>query len=170
MSNTDLNDEMPVKKRIVDAAIYIDALRSIVQEGKEVSLVITGSSMNPFLCNQRDTILISKPNRPLEKGDMVFYQRDNGRFIMHRICKVKTSQNGLKLYDIIGDAQVEIEHDVREDQIFGLITKVCRKGKWMEKGDFWWEFFEHVWLRVIPVRRFIMILYAKLTNRKGGEK
>lgn len=163
MNNT---EKIPFNRKIVDASVYIDTLRSLVQEGKEVSLLITGSSMNPFLIHQRDTILFCKPNRPLKKGDMVFYQRDNGRFVMHRICKVKKQENELYLYDIIGDAQTEIEYNVRADQIFGLVIKVCRKGKWIKEGDFWWEFFEHVWIHIIPIRRIVMAFYAKIRTKR----
>ncbi len=50
----------------------------------------------------------------------------------------------------MGDAQTQIEGPVKREQIFALITKVRRKEKWLEPGDFWWEFFEHVWLHMIP--------------------
>ena len=41
------------------------------------------------------------------------------------------------------------------DQIFAIITKVKRKDRWICPGDFWWEFFEHVWLHMIPLRRIM---------------
>ena len=88
---------------------------------------------------------------------MVFYQRDNGQFVMHRIWKKKSDG-----YYMIGDAQTEIEGPLREDQIFALITKVQRKGKWIGPGDFWWKFFEHIWLCIIPLRRVLMFLYGKI--------
>lgn len=56
-------------------------------------------------------------------------------------------------YYIVGDAQTQIEGPVKREQIFALITKVRRKEKWLEPGDFWWEFFEHVWLHMISLRR-----------------
>ena len=59
----------------------------------------------------------------------------------------------------MGDAQTQIEGPVKREQIFALITKVRRKEKWLEPGDFWWEFFEHVWLHMIPLRRGIMWCY-----------
>lgn len=146
-----------VHMKLIDTAEYVSMLRELTEEGKEVSMLISGSSMSPFLIHQRDMIYFKKPDRKLKRGDMVFYQRDNGRFVMHRIWKVKTDG-----YYIVGDAQKEIEGPVREEQIFALITKVKRKEKWMGPGDFWWEFFEHIWLRLIPVRWGIMWLYGKL--------
>ena len=90
----------------------------------------------------------------------MFYQRDNGQFIMHRIVKARRDGS----YDIVGDNQTEIERGVRRDQIFAVVTKVKRKGRWIRPGDFWWEFFAHVWRRIIPLRRMIAKGYARLKN------
>ncbi|MBQ4608162.1 MAG: S24/S26 family peptidase [Clostridia bacterium] len=131
-------------------------LKGLVEEGKEVSIIVTGSSMNPFLIHQRDTVFFRRPDRPLRRGDIVFYQRDNGQYVLHRIVRVRGD-----MFDIIGDAQTEIERGVRREQIFALVTKVKRKGKLIRPGDFWWMFFERVWLRMIPLRRIISVVYGK---------
>ena len=75
--------------KVVDTREYVSVLRELVREGKEVSMLITGSSMTPFLFHQKDTICFRSPDRALRKGDMVFYERKDGRFVMHRIYKVK---------------------------------------------------------------------------------
>ena len=140
--------------RRVDTDVYVSMLRDLVNEGKECRLLISGSSMAPFLVHERDSIIFSKPDRELRRGDMVFYQRDNGQFVMHRILHVKTEG----LY-IIVDAQTEVEGPVRPEQVFALVTKVNRKGKWIGPGNFWWWFFSTVWLRLFPIRRLILKLY-----------
>ena len=140
--------------RRVDTDVYVSMLRDLVNEGKECRLLISGSSMAPFLVHERDSIIFSKPDRELRRGDMVFYQRDNGQFVMHRILHVKPEG----LY-IIGDAQTEVEGPVKPEQVFALVTKVNRKGKWVGPGNFWWWFFSTVWLRLFPVRRLILKLY-----------
>lgn len=140
--------------RRVDTDVYVSMLRDLVNEGQECRLLISGSSMAPFLVHERDSILFSKPDRELRRGDMVFYQRDNGQYVMHRILKVKPEG----LY-IIGDAQTEVERPVKPEQVFALVTKVNRKGKWIGPGNFWWWFFSTVWLRLFPIRRLILKLY-----------
>lgn len=153
-------EQRSVKGRYVDTKEYVSVMRDLVNEGKEVSMLVAGSSMSPFLVHYRDTIYFARPDRALRSGDMVFYQRDNGQFIMHRIIKVR--RDGC--YDIVGDNQTEIERGVRRDQIFAVITKVKRKGKWICPGNFWWEFFAHVWRRIIPFRRVIARIYAVLNK------
>ena len=80
-----------------------------------------------------------------------------GQFVVHRICRVHADG-----YNIIGDAQTEIEHHVQRKQIFARVTKVERKGKILVPGTFWWEFFAQVWIRIIPLRPILMHGYARL--------
>ena len=74
--------------RTVDTYEYVSVLKELVEQEKEVSLLIAGNSMSLFLVHQRDTICFRKPDKELRRGDMVFYQRENGQYIMHRIYKV----------------------------------------------------------------------------------
>ena len=143
--------------REVNTVQYVSMLRSLVEEGKDVSLLISGSSMTPFLVHHRDTILFGQPNRELRKGDMVFYQRQNGQFVMHRIYKVKPEG-----YYIVGDAQTEIEGPIKRDQIFALVKKAQRKGKWIGPENFWWKFFEKVWINMVPIRPLVRKMYELL--------
>ena len=140
--------------------VYIPVLKDLVEEGKEVSMMISGSSMNPFLIHQRDYILMKKPEEELKAGDMVFFQRRDEAYVMHRIHHI--NKEG-KLF-IIGDAQVDMEGPIDKEQVFAIITKVKRKGKWITPGDFWWEFFEHIWLHLIPFRRFFINTYRFMSR------
>ena len=141
----------------IDTKIYLSFLKEMIEQNMDVSIVISGNSMSPFLVNQRDVIYLSKINRKLKKGDLVLYQRLSGQYVVHRIVKVKKSG-----YYLAGDNQIAIEGPILDKQIFGLVTKVKRKGKWIEAGNFWWEFFEHVWIWVIPWRMIILKIYKKV--------
>lgn len=149
---------MDVKQ--VDTREYVSVLREIAEEGKVVSMLIAGSSMAPFLCHNRDYIYFTKPERELRRGDMVFYQRDSGQYVMHRIYRVKHEG-----YYMVGDAQTQIEGPLRRDQIFAVITQVKRDGEMIRPGDFWWEFFEHIWIRIVPARRIVTALYGMLWGK-----
>ena len=145
--------------RTLDTREYVSTLRELVQQGETVSMLISGNSMAPFLCSRRDYIYFRSPDRPMRRGDIVFYERDNGQFVVHRIIRVHREADGRRRFDITGDNQSELE-SVREDQIFGLIFAVERKGKKIVPGDFWWEFFARVWTRIIPFRRAVKRLYG----------
>lgn len=139
----------------VDTFEYVSVLKELVEEGREVSMLISGSSMSPFLCHGRDRVFFKAPDRPLRVGDVVFYRRRSGQFVLHRVCKVKDGG-----FFIVGDAQTVIEGPVSREQIFALVTKVQRKGRLLGPGDFWWEFFARVWVRLIPLRPLLIRLYG----------
>lgn len=138
----------------VNTQEYLTILHRLVEEGHEVCVPISGSSMTPFLAHERDTVCFQTPDRPLRAGDMVFFQRRTGQYIMHRICRIK--KDG---YYIVGDAQSDVEGPIAREQIFGLVTRARRKGRWIGPGDFWWEFFARVWRRIVPLRRIVLYLY-----------
>ena len=119
-----------MQKRIVDIDTYMPVLRELLEQEKEVSLVITGNSMSPFLVHQRDEILISPPDGTWKKGDMAFFQRLDGQYVMHRILKVTKDKECF----FVGDGQVLVEGPIYPEQIFGKITSVKRKGKWKQNG------------------------------------
>ena len=142
--------------KLVNTHEYVSMLRELTEQGREVNMLISGNSMSPFLMHGRDSIRLKKPDRKLRKGDMVFFQRKDGAYVMHRIHHI--DKDG-KLF-IIGDAQTDMEGPIDKEQVFAVIIKVQRKGKWIAPGDFWWEFFEHIWLHLIPFRRVLMKLYG----------
>lgn len=150
--------EIPIRK--VDTQAFLGAVSEMVKEGNEIPIIITGNSMSPFLIHERDRILLARIEQPLKKGDMVLYRRLSGQYVMHRIRRVKTDKSGEKWYDLIGDAQSVTESPIREGQMIAVVTKVCRKGKWIEPGDFVWEFFRHIWLHMIPVRQPLVRFYT----------
>lgn len=144
--------------REVDTQEYMTVLKELVENGNQVSLLISGSSMSPFLIHHRDIIYFQKPDRKLNAGDMVFYRRGSGQYVMHRIVKIRPEG-----YYMVGDAQTEIEGPLDRAQIFGLVTAVKRNGRMLRPGDFWWEFFARIWLRIIPLRGLINRIYRMMS-------
>ena len=152
------------RRRIVDIHTYLPVLIDIIKSGKDVSVTVTGSSMAPFLAHLRDSIIVSPPPRQFHRGDMVFFQRQDSSYVMHRIHHLKEG----KLY-LVGDNQTEIEGPIDPEQVFGIVRKVIRNGKLLQKGDFWWDFFEKAWIRIVSLRsaavKAVSIVY-KLRNRQ----
>lgn len=150
-----MEQSITIGKRIVEADTYIPVIRELVEAGNTVPFLITGNSMSPFMIHERDTILLKKPEFPLKKGTMAFYRRKTGQYVMHRICKVKDGK-----YYFVGDAQTAVEGPLEAEQIFAVVCGVKRKGRLEKPGTFWWEFFEHIWLWVRPLRPFLRKMYS----------
>lgn len=138
---------MEHKVKVFSPEELMEPLLAVMEEAETVPLVISGYSMNPFLAHGRDTVYLSKIKRPLKKGDMVLYRRDSGAYILHRLYREEESG-----FTFVGDAQTQLEGGIREDQLLALVTAVRRKGKLLKKGSFWWDFFEKIWIRMVPLR------------------
>jgi hypothetical protein len=61
---------------------------------------------------------------------------------------------------MVGDAQTQLEPGIRQEQILARVTAVRRKGKLLQKGSFWWDFFEKIWIRAVPVRPAVRAVYS----------
>lgn len=137
-----------MEPRIVDIDAYMPVLRELLAQGQSVSLTVTGESMSPFLRHGRDHIRLAAVAAPPQRGDMVFFRRRNGQYIMHRVLRRLPDGN----YAIIGDGQQQVEAPIAPEQIFAVVTQVCRKGVWIGPESFWWRFFAGPWLTLLPLR------------------
>lgn len=135
-------------KTLAPEVLLEEYRRLLGEENVEaLPLVISGSSMAPFLVGGRDTVYLSRLRRPPRRGDMLLYRRDNGAYVLHRVFRAEAER-----LTFVGDAQRELERGVRPEQIIALVTKVERKGKSMAPGSFCWDFFEKIWIRMVPLR------------------
>ena len=145
--------------KVLSAEELMPPLLQLLEETDSVPLIISGSSMNPFLVHGRDTVYLSKIHHPLNRGDMILYRRHSGQYVLHRIYRAEPGS-----YTLVGDAQTALEHGIRREQVLALVTAVRRKGKLLGPGSFWWEFFQKVWIRMIPLRPGIVAIYSGLTG------
>lgn len=147
--------------KILPASVLMPEYEALLKEGAELPLVISGGSMLPFLAPGRDSVMLKAPDRPLKRGDIVFYRRRNGAYILHRLLRVRGDSCWM-----VGDAQTIIEGPLDRSCIFAYVTRVQRKGRVEKPGTFWWIFFEHTWLAMLPTRHVIMRVYGQLLHRK----
>ena len=141
--------------KIIDIGEIVPLMKEQMDNNGKVRFTPKGNSMLPLLRNNMDVVTMSTPELPLAKYSIAFYQRKNGQYIMPRIYKIRGED-----YYMVGDAQQVIEGPLKREQIFAVVIKVKRKEKWIEPGDFWWKFFEKVWIRVVPMRELITRIYS----------
>lgn len=156
---------MEYKVKVASPEELMEPLLGLLEETDPVPLVISGSSMTPFLVHGRDTVYLSKVQRPLKRGDMILYRRDSGAYILHRIYRVEDTS-----YTLVGDAQTQLEPGIRRDQVLAIVTAVRRKGKLLRRGSFWWDFFETIWIRMVPLRPLARAVYSRLIGQNDLER
>ena len=141
--------------RTVEIHTYLPQLIALTEQGQQVTLPVSGGSMAPFLIPGRDWICFQKPDGRLKRGDIAFFQRKSGEYILHRVCRAAEQS-----YDLVGDGQREVEGPILPEQIFGVVTRVRWKGRWIGPEDFWWRFFSGPWLTLLPLRPLLRRGYA----------
>lgn len=148
-------------QRVMQPEILLEEYRQLLEDENitALPLVISGNSMSPFLVHGRDTVYLSRLDRPAKRGDVLLYKRESGAYILHRVYKVEKDS-----YTMVGDAQTQLEQGIRQDQIIAIMTSALRKGKLQKKGSFWWEFFEKLWIRIIPLRPILTKIYTYITH------
>lgn len=147
--------------RVLDTQEFLDAVCQMLAEGRSnIPIPVTGGSMVPFL-HSGDTAFLSLPDSPLKRGDLVLYQRSSGRYILHRIQKVR-KDGGLVM---VGDAQQELELIPSQSQVCARVVSAIHKGKTCTPKSFRWWVYAHVWLRLRPFRHLLMAIRGKGTER-----
>lgn len=104
----------------------IPLIEQTLSVGGEVYMTIRGNSMSPFLYDGRDQAVFAPlPPRRIRRGDIVFYQRRGGQYVMHRVYAV----DGEGVMTLLGDAQWTLEPGIRPEQLCAFVPRVVRKGR-----------------------------------------
>lgn len=126
---------MPKKVHLYQVS---DAMQLVLQNGGEVSFVTSGFSMLPLLRNKMDTVTLRKPDRPIRRGDVIFYRRPDGGFVLHRV--IGKRKDGFVLR---GDNQRDVEYGVQPEWILASLVRVRRKeGKVIDCCSFGYKLYQ----------------------------
>lgn len=140
---------MSMGRHVLDSDQVEERLTPLLRAGAEVPLVVTGSSMVPFLRDRRDKVYLKSPDFvPVRTGDILFFKRDSGQWILHRLHHF--TPDGLMV--INGDGQTWFE-TIRPDQVLGVVIKISRSGKAPfspRRRD--WALLRRVWKLLLPAR------------------
>ncbi len=108
--------------------------------------------MWPLLHEGRDLMVIDKkPDGRMKKYDAILYKRPSGKYIMHRILKVRKDD-----YVLCGDNQWQREFGVKDEWILGVLSAVIRKGKRVPVTSWKYQLYVHIWCDLYWIRAFIL--------------
>lgn len=132
----------------IDTSEYVSNLKELIEAGHEVVITVAGWSMEPFLRNGQNRVLLRKPSGAPKRGDIVFYQRKTGQYVLHRIYQKKPEG-----YYLMGDHQFQLEGPIEEAAIFAIAAEVERKGCWISAEALSWKTISGLWRSLYPVRK-----------------
>lgn len=115
----------PPKKTAVPIEVLMPLMLEHLASGQSVAFSPQGESMLPMLRSGKDSVILSPAPERLKKYDVALYQRENGRYILHRVVKVEGDA-----YVMIGDHQLRFEGSVSHSQILAVVTAFYRNGKY----------------------------------------
>ena len=108
----------------------IEAYEEVLKKNGTLVFTPGGTSMMPLLKHHENPVVLMPVEGRLKKGDVPFYKRENGQYVLHRILKVKRNS-----YVTCGDNRYFTESGVTDDQIIGVLECVIRDGERIAPSD-----------------------------------
>lgn len=142
-----LNKETNSNAVLVSTQELGPLIRSFICEGKNVIITATGDSMRPFLRDGEDKVVMSTLKASPKKNDVLFYLRDDGTYVLHRVFKVKKGE-----YIMLGDAQLTPEYGITDRHIIAVASTFIRNGKQISCNSFLYLTAVRLWRMLYPFR------------------
>ncbi len=118
-----------------------------------------GISMNPMIVQGRDAVLIEKLKEKPKRYDLVVYARNENLGVIHRVIHAKDNE-----YIICGDNCWQLEY-VKPEQIKGIVTEYCRKGKWHTVDNLPYKIYVHIWVDLLFIKRPLFYVRDKIKRK-----
>ena len=123
-------------------SVSLEDMMPLINESFEndqsVRIYPHGISMLPMLREGRDSVVLSKVSK-IKKYDIALYQRENEKFVLHRIVKAG------KTYTCIGDNQFELEKGIDHGQVLAVVTAFYRGDKLHSTNELGYRLYCRVW-------------------------
>ena len=126
------------------------SLRKELERSGQIIQTTVGDSMQPMLYNRKSAVVIKKTDGILKKYDLPLYQRPDGKYVLHRILKVRKND-----YIICGDNRWKRE-TVPHDWVIGCTTGYYKDKKLISVDDKKYQTYVHLWCRFFIIRAAIL--------------
>ena len=139
----------------------IPVFRERLDEGQSVQFLPQGTSMLPMIRQNIDSVILSPISGKLNKYDLPLYQRDDGKYILHRIVEIGDT------YTCMGDNQFVEEYGLRHDQMTGYVTGFYRGNKKHSIDETGYKIYCRVWYHSRHFRYFWLRVKRKIKRLIG---
>ena len=123
-------------------------IRETLSAGQSVRIFPMGTSMLPMLRQKVDSVVLSPIPGKLRKYDIPLYQRDNGKYVLHRIVQAGET------YICMGDNQYKSESGIRDEQLIAVVTVFYRGERKHAVTDLSYWLYSRFWCHIRPLRKF----------------
>ena len=150
------------RKITIDKAVMMEEIRTLVSDGKTVSLTVRGNSMNPMIVDRRDSMTLGPwKDSDLRRGCVALVRDKRGEYLIHRIIH----RNGNQL-TLLGDGNIRITEKADIDDVIAIMHSLERKGRTITTDSILWKTYSWAWMFLEPVRRWPLGLWRRLSLRQ----
>lgn len=135
-----------------DLSLWAKDVASLVGEGREVTITVSGRSMRPFIEHKRDKVVLVRAGAA-RKGDVVLARTAEKGYVLHRVAATDNGRCVLR-----GDGNLDTEHCCADD-IVAKVSAVIRKTRRFDVDGKVWRTYSFVWMRLLPLRRYLLALH-----------
>ena len=140
----------------------MEEIRTLISEGKTVTLTVKGNSMNPFLVHLRDQMTLGPwKDSDIKKGTVALVKDIRGNYLIHRIIS-----RDEKTVTLLGDGNIAMTETATFEDIIGIMYSITRKGKEWKSDNFIWKTYSWFWMLLAPLRRYPLGLWRRLNRSK----
>ncbi len=127
------------------------SFEDVLERGEPLIYRVTGYSMLPMLKENRDIVIIEKPESRLKKYDVALFRYED-HYVLHRVVRVKKDR-----YITRGDNNLNSE-TVPDGAVLGVLTSFVQDGRKISVSDDEYAAYYKKRLRLYPLR----FIYRKL--------
>ncbi len=146
------------QKRIIPNEVLLPEVARLISEGHTVTLIIRGNSMNPFLVDRRDRIVVGPfTETDLQPGAVVLARESLGRIVFHRI--IRRNEQELTL---LGDGNLKVTEQTNIADVMGIMVAAIRKDKEYPCNGRIWQRYSFWWIKMMPIRRWLLAIFRRI--------
>lgn len=138
--------------------LLIPEVAEFIRQGRTVTLTARGNSMNPFIVDRRDRVVLSPcTDAQLQPGAVVLALTDDHRYVLHRIVRRRGDE-----LTLLGDGNLRQTERTNTGCVIGLLTAVIRKGRTYPTDGAVWLRYSRWWRRLTPARRWLLAIFRRI--------
>jgi hypothetical protein len=146
------------KQITINKEQMFEEISKLIAEGKTVTLLTKGYSMNPFLFHMRDQITLGPwTDSDIRRGTVAFVRDLRGNILIHRIIKREDN-----IITLEGDGNIGQTEKATLDGIAGIMHSVTRKNRIYTSKSLVWRTYSWIWMALRPLRLYPLVLWRKL--------
>lgn len=109
---------------------------------------LDGDSMRPLIRRNRDRVTIVPLARPLRLGDVVLFEYPAGRYVVHRVRRIRGEQ-----VQTLGDHCWNPDAWMLRDCVLGMVVQAERNGRIIPLNHAPARVLGRIWMAGLPLRR-----------------